>query len=442
MRAQHHRQFSGCFRTALINLVLLFGLFFLFILLGMPIGFSMGISAVAVLVFGLQISAPVVATKMVGMIDSWTWLAIPLFIFLGNLMTVTGITERLVTFSQGLVGHIKGGLSHVSVVTNTLMAGMSGSITADAAAVGSLFGPSMYKAGYPRGYTAGIIAAGAVIGPMIPPSIAFIMIGAAGNVSILRLWLGGAVPGLVIAVALITAGYIVARLKGYRAEAKVTWGQRVRTFVPALPALVIPIIIIGGMRLGLFTATEAGAVGVVYTLIVGTAVYRELKLKAVWATLLGSAKAAAKTFFIIAAAGIFSWVLTIMKADAMIMGIVKTFATPLIFLVMVSVIFTILGFFIEGPALVLIFIPLLMPIAREIGVDPVHFGVVFGLVNLVGALTPPVANAMYMACAVTGATPEQYIVDGWPVIVPLFLVILVVIFFPPLSTFLPNLIMG
>ena len=424
------------------NLIILFVLFFALIALGMPIAFSMGISAVIVLVFGLHISAPLVATKMWSSVHSWTWLAIPLFIFLGNLMTVTGITERLVAFSQGLIGHFKGGLSHVSVVTNTLMAGMSGSITADSAAIGSIFGPSMEKAGYPRGYTAGIVAAGAVIGPMIPPSICFILIGGAGDISILRLWLGGAVPGLIIAITLIVAGYIVARQRGYRAEERSTWRQRARTVVPALPALIIPFIIIGGMRLGMFTATEAGAVGAVYAVIVGTIVYREMKLSDMWATLLNSAKAAAKTFFIIATASVFSWVVAVLKADDIIMGIIGSFASPLLFLFVVTIIFTILGFFIDGPPLILIFIPLLVPVAEEIGVDPVHFGVVFGLVNLVGALTPPMAIAMYMVCSVTGATVGEYIRDGWPVIVPLFFVILLVILFPQLSLFLPNLIMG
>jgi tripartite ATP-independent transporter DctM subunit len=419
----------------------LLSLFVLLIAFGMPIGFCLGISAATVLIFSTNIPTEIICTKMTGSIDAWTWLAIPLFIYLGDIMTLTGITKRLVRFSLGLVGHLKGGLSHVTVVTNILLAGMSGSITADAAAVSSIFSPSMKKAGYPVGYTAAIIAAGAVIGPMIPPSICFILIGGAGNVSILRLWLGGAVPGFFIGVFLIIAGYLIARKKGYRSEEQFTWGQRFKTLPPALPALAIPVLIIGGIRIGMFTATEAGAIAIVYALLVGL-VSRDMDFKSLWPSIVKSAKATSKTLYIIATAGFFSWVATILKADAIIMNLIGTHTSPMVFTIIVAIVFLILGCFIEGPPIVLVFIPLLMPVAIKMGIDPIHFGVMFGLVNLIGSITPPMAVTMYMTCSITGATVEEYTREMLPLFIPLLVVVGMIILFPQVSLFLPNLIMG
>lgn len=426
----------------MVYLAVLFGLLFALMLVGVPIGFCLGISAVVVLVVGLHVPGSLVALKMVGSVNTWSWAALPLFIILGQLMTTTGITKRLVDLSMTLVGHIRGGLSHVSVLTNTLLAGMSGSLTADAAAVGAIFGPSMQKAGYGRGYTAAIVAAGACIGPMIPPSISFILVGTVGEISILKLFMGGVIPGLLVAISLIGTGYVVARVRKYPAEPKATWSQRRTEFVGAVPALVLPVVIIGGMRAGWFTATEAGAVGIVYAVIIGTLFYRETKWRDVWDTFVDTAVASGKTFLIIAVSGMFSWALTMLNASQLIMDALAPFMSPLPFLLLVVVVFTILGCIIDGVVLILIFVPLLVPIVLELGIDPVQFGVVFAITNIIGSVTPPLAVGMFMSCAVTGASVGEYIKEGGILLVPLFVVNLLLVFIPQCTTWLPALVGG
>jgi C4-dicarboxylate transporter DctM subunit len=427
----------------MFEFALMVGLGMVLLLLGMPVAFTIGISATFVLVFFMGFTGPVVAVSMIGQMANYNWVAIPLFIILGNLMTASGITQRLVDFSLGLVGHIRGGLSHVSVLTNVLMAGMSGSMVADSAAVTCIFTPSMKRAGYPPGYIAAICSIGAIIGPTIPPSIGLILIGSVGDISILRLFLAGVFPGILTGIFLIIAGYCVARWKNYPAEARVPLRETARRFPPALVALVLPVIILGGMRLGMFTPTEAGAVGIFYIILVAAFYFRSMTFRHFWHALLESSEAAVKTFFLIAVAGLFTWVFTALEMGSKVSDLVVSFSSnPTVFLFMLSFVFIIVGIFLDGPPVIIIFIPLLLPAAKAVGVDPVQFGIVFNFVTLMGSLSPPVAAAMYVACSLAGANVEEYVRDGWPLMIALLVVVALVILFPQVSLFLPNLIMG
>jgi tripartite ATP-independent transporter DctM subunit len=424
------------------EIIVLNGLVIVLCVMGMPIAVSIGIAAAFVLIFLLNFTGPVVAVSMIGQVSNYSFVAIPLFIFLSNLMTVSGITERLVYFSMGIVGHIRGGLSHVSVLTNILLAGMSGSMVADTAAVTAIFSPSMKKAGYPVGYIAAICSVGAIIGPTIPPSINFILIGCIGDISILRLFLAGVIPGLVIGLALIISGYITARVKNFPAEERVPLRETVRRFPPAIAALVIPVIILGGMRIGAFTPTEAGAVGCVYIILVSVFYFKKMTFSNFRQSLLEGSEATAKTFFLIATGGLFSFVVTVLEIGPKISELFVSFATPLAFLSMIAFGFFLIGFFLDGPPVVVIFIPLLMPACKAIGVDPIQFSVVFSIACLMGSFTPPVAAAMYMACSITGASVNEYMKEGWPCFIPIFVVEALLVVFPQLSLWLPNLVMG
>jgi len=426
-----------------VEVALLFVILFGLIALRVPIAFALIASSLAILVGFLDTSPKLIASKLTGTLDDWVWVAVPLFILLGGVMGSTGVTRRLFDFAQAVVGHFWGGLSHVSVLTNTMLSGMSGSILADAAATGSIVAPSMRQAGYPPGYTAAIVGAGAIIGPLIPPSIIFIIIGTIGNISIMRLWLGGVVPGVMTAFALLVVGYWISRKKGFPHEPRASWGKRSRTFLIALPALFVPVIIVGGMRLGYVTPTEGGAIGIAYVLLLSFTMYREAKFKDFATVAIDTVKTSGNIFFLIASALTFSWVLSVAgTADAVVDTITSITESPLAFLFLVNVVFLFLGCIIEGTPLYLIFVPFLMPVVHSYGIHPVHFGVVFAYVILIGQLTPPMGLTMFLVCSITGADTTEYVRMGWPLLVALLLVLTLITLFPTLVLWLPTLVMG
>ena len=427
----------------LMDTVILFVLFFVFMGMGIPVGLAMAASAFAVVVFLMHVAPVQIVISLMSGVDVAMWAAIPLFLLLGSLMNQTGVTRILLDCAQSLIGHVSGGLSHVSVLANIMMAGISGSINADAAALGAALIPSMKKQGYPGAYAAAIIGAGATIGPTIPPSLGFIMIGIVGDISILRLYLGGIISGLLIGASLLVTGYFRCRGKGYATVRPATWVQRGKTTVLALPALFIPVGILGGMRAGLFTATEGAVVGICYILIIGFAFYGFRNLRGLKGTFASTGKTSSAILMIAAGASPFSWVISTLGIGPMISGFLTSISTsPLIFLLLVIIVFLILGGPIESVPLTLIFVPLLMPTVHAYRIDPVQFGVLFNYLMLIGQLSPPEGTTMFIVARLAECSVEEYTKEAWPFLVALTVVAVLMALVPQIVTFLPDLVMG
>ncbi|MHB0869649.1 MAG: TRAP transporter large permease [Chloroflexota bacterium] len=409
---------------------------------GTPIAWSMALAATTYMVLGPHVPLQGMVQRMVGGIDTFPLLAIPFFILAGNLMNTGGITDRLVTFARALVGHITGGLSHVVVVTNMIMAGMSGSGVADAAGTGSVLIPAMKGAGYPVAFAAAIVAAAATIGPIIPPSIPFVIYGSIANVSIGRLLLAGAVPGVVMGVVLIIFGYVISRRRNYPAEERATCGQLSSATLHAIPPLGMPAIILGGIIGGIMTPTEAAVAGAMYAFALGFFVYRELKLDDLPRIIVESSIGTASIAIIIAAAQPFAWVLTIEQAPVKLLEVfVNANLAPWQIYLFLNIVFLILGMFMEGLAVLIMAIPVLMPLVQHAGIDPVHFGVVFTVNIMIGTITPPVGMVMYVVCALGKISVADFAREVWPFIVALLIALGIITYVPELSLWLPNTVM-
>ena len=422
----------------------LFGIFLFLTALGMPLAHAMLPAIFAILILGFDVPLTLVPSSLLCSVDQWIWLTMPLFLLLGFTMNVAGITDRLIDFCQEIVGHIPGGLSHVGVGTNILLAGMSGSCSADAAATGSILIPAMKKAGYPAGYASMLIASSSIIGPLIPPSLMLILVAVICRLSILRLWFGGAVPGFILGLGLIITGYIMARRKGFAIiEQRFSLKRIAVTGSIAAPALVLPIIVLGGMRLGFFTPTEAGGGAVVYVLLLGFLVYRKLNLQRFREAILQTVRLTGPLMWIIAVAIVFGEVVGRLNIGPQftesMLGITES---PIIFLLIVSIVILFLGCIMEGTPIILILLPVLMIGAIAYGIDPIYFGVFFVYLILVGQCTPPVAPSMFITNAIAGCSVVDYVRHGWPLLITQFLLVPVFIFFPSLITCFPDLIMG
>lgn len=424
-------------------IAILFATAFGLALVRVPVAFALGIASLLVLFLIGRFPLSVAYVKMVGTVNVWTFVAIPFFLLAGNLMTHGGITTRLVDFSRSAVGWISGGLSQVAVVVNMIMAGMSGSDLADAAATGSVLIPAMKKVGYPANYSAAIVAAAATMGPIIPPSIAFIIYGAITDLSIGRLFLAGAVPGVTMGLLLMITCYFMARRHHWPKEPVPTRREFLAKLVVALPALAMPVIIIGGILGGVFTATEASVIAVAYALVVALFVYRDIGVRHLPPILLESLKQTAVLFLIIACAGAFGWVITVLRVgEAMIAFLSGLTTNPWVILLLLNVLFLILGCFIDVTANMLIFAPLLTKVVAAYGIDPIHFGVIFVINLQIGLMTPPYGLTMYLLMRVANISMESYIRAMWPFLAALVACLLLVTYVPDLTLWLPNLVFG
>jgi C4-dicarboxylate transporter, DctM subunit len=322
-----------------------------------------------------------------------------------------------------------------------IMAGMSGSDLADAAATGRLLIPAMKRAGYPAAYAASIIGGAAMIGPLIPPSISFLLFAAATNESVGRLFLGGAVPGVMLGLFLMIQAYFTARRNNYPREPRVPMGERVTIAVTSLPVLVIPVVVLGSILLGVATPTEAAVLGVLSVLVLG-ALYRELTLADVGTHILSTARTVGSVFLIISAAAVFGRVLTLYgAADALANWITGITNDPLLFLIGINIVFLALGCMVDTVPIILVFVPLLMPTIERLGIDPIHFGVITVFNLLIGLVTPPYGLTMFLLCRIAGLTLWEF----WQFMLPIFLTMLLALAlitaYPPLATWLPDLVM-
>jgi tripartite ATP-independent transporter DctM subunit len=424
-------------------LVIIF--FFLFMLLGMPVVFAIAISGFLFFLQHPEIPITTPIQQPLSQTINFALLAIPLFITAGNMMNNTGITKRLIDLSVTLVGHLRGGLAQVTCVLSALMGGVSGSAIADAAMEARILGPEMIRRGLPKGYAAGALVYSSLEVPTIPPSIGLVLFGTIAQVSIGRLFAGGIIPGLLIMAYLMITVAITAKIRNFaplrekRASAK----EIASGFLKSIWAILFPVILLVGLRGGLFTPSEIGALCVVYAVLVGLLAYRELNFNNFMEALRSSVTDIGATMSLIAFSSIFSygivWERIPELISSFILGITNN---PYVFLLILIGLLLIAGCFIDATVLILMLTSIFFPIALKLGIDPVHFGLIFVITCAIGNFTPPVGAAMYAVCTILDVTLEEFLRESWPFLVAVVLAVVTIIFFPDLVLFIPNLVFG
>ena len=383
------------------------------------------------------------AQRMYAATSGFTLLAIPLFIFAGQVMNMAGVSQRIFAFAGACVGHLKGGLGHVNVLASMIFAGMSGSAVADAAGLGAIEMKAMHDAGFDDDFSGAVTAASSTIGPVIPPSIPMVLFSGLTSVSAGRLFLGGFLPGVLMGLALMFMVYRIAKKRNYPVSPKLSPKARFRAFVDAIPALLMPVIILGGILSGFFTPTEAAAVASLYAVLLGTLGYRELSLKDVWQLLKESMRNTAQVMAIIAAAGFFGWLITYQGIPAMLIeAICNVTESRYVVLLLINIVCLVLGCFMEGNAILILTVPIMYPLAAKFGIDPVHLGVIMCLNVMIGTVTPPVGMCLYPVCTLGNIKMQDLIKELLPFLGILVVVLIGITYIEPLVMFLPNVLMG
>lgn len=413
------------------------------ILLGVPVAFCLGLAAIAFIVATGAMPFNVLPTLMFGGIDSFPLMAIPFFIMAGDLMSRCGVLPRLVDLADSLVGHFKGGLAYVNILASMFFAGVTGVAVADTAAVGSMLVPSMIKQGYSRTFSAVVTAASSIMGPIIPPSVAMLIYAYVygGGISVARLFLLGAVPGCLIGFGMMGLVYLMSFKQDFPVSAA---GFSFRTVakktVAAIPGLMVPLIILGGIIGGIFTPTEAGAAAVAYALIIGIFFTRRIGLRDIAECFLASCKTSAVVFMLLATAKVISWILITNQVPQQVgQSFLKLTASPQMFLVLTVTFLLLLGFVLEAVATMIMLIPVFGPVAQSYGIEPHHFGLLVVMTVQVALITPPVALGLFIVCPIAECTIEEATVGIWPFLLLVFGVILLVAFWPGVTDWLPRL---
>lgn len=400
---------------------------------GLPIAFALLVCGAALMVTQGQIDTTILSQKLLEGADSFPLLAIPFFMLAGELMNAGGISKRIVNFALAWVGHFRGGLGVVAIFASVVMAAISGSAAADAAALGALLIPMMRRAGYDIPRASGLIAAGGVIAPVIPPSIGLIVFGVIANVSIGKLFMAGIVPGLLMGVGLLVTWLWAARKDQVTVLPKQDMAARAKAGVDGIWALLMPAGIIGGMKFGIFTPTEAGVAACVYAFVVGVFIYRELPLRQVYGLLVAAAKSTAVVVFLIASALVSAWLITTSDVPQQVAALLKPFsgnATLLMFVIMLLVV--IVGTALDFAPTLMILTPVLMPVVKEAGIDPVYFGVLFIMNNAIGLITPPVGIVLNVICGVSKISMSELMKGLWPFLWAEIAVLFLLVLFPSL----------
>ncbi|OHE69747.1 MAG: L-dehydroascorbate transporter large permease subunit [Treponema sp. RIFOXYC1_FULL_61_9] len=423
-------------------LVVFLAALFGFILLSVPIAFSLLLTAFVLMMAMGTVSLPMLAQNMVRGIDSFPLMAIPFFLFAGELMNVGGISRRIVSFARALIGHVTGGLGFVTVMASMLFAGVSGSAVADTSAIGSILYPVMKREGYDEKRSAALFAAAGTIGPIIPPSIPMIIFGVMANVSIIKLFLGGIIPGVLIGIGLMIGWFVHAKKAGYKADSKFSFKVLLSAGFDAFWAMLLPVIILGGIITGIYTPTEAAVIAVVYAFFVGLFIYRELKLSMLPELLVNSAKSTAVVMLVCGAATAAAFLITTAQIPALLSGTLLKLSgsNPMLLMLYINILLLLVGCVMDLTPALLIMGPMLMPIILKFGIDPVYFGVVM-IVNLcIGLITPPVGNILFVGCSIAKIS----VADMSKAIVPNILIMVATLFLityvPGLVTFIPNLV--
>jgi tripartite ATP-independent transporter DctM subunit len=403
--------------------------------LGMPIAFALIVCGVA-LMYVLDIfDAQIIAQNIINGADSFPLMAVPFFMLAGEIMNKGGLAKRIVNVALVMVGHVRGGLGYVTIMASCILASLSGSAVADAAALATLLVPMMVAAGHSKMYSAGLVAAGGIIGPIIPPSIGFVIFGVTAGVSISKLFMAGIAPGLMLGFGLCFAWWWVVRKENLTSPPRKSLSEVLWAIIDGFWALMLPVIIIGGLRFGLFTPTEAAVVVAVYSLFVATCIYRELKLRQLYEIFVSSALTTAVVMFLVAAALVSSWLITVSEIANQVVDLLRPFMgnqTLLMFAIMVVVV--IVGTALDMTPTILILTPILMPIIKQAGIDPVYFGVLFIINNAIGLITPPVGVVLNVVCGVSRISMEDIIKGVWPFMIAQLIVLFLMVLFPALVT--------
>lgn len=414
--------------------------FLVMVLIGVPITFATGAGVMLYLVLGGDIPGTLLAQRMYNSSVSFTMLAVPLFIIAGELMNKAGITKRIVRLSSALMGHICGSLAHVTILASMLFAGMSGSSVAAASSVGGMLIPAMKEDGYDASFGAAVTACSATMGPIIPPSIAFIIYSSITGDSVGKLFLGGIVPGVIMGISLMAIAYVISKRRHYPVHERSSTAEKISAIKGSVLAILMPIIILGGIMSGIFTSTEAGAVGLLYGLLVGF-LTRELSFKDIPAVLVNGALTSASIMYIIATSQALGWILTIERLPQALVTFLSSLtsnSTLIIFIILGTLL--IMGCFLVDTAMITIMTPLFMPIVQEYGIDPIQFGVVMVMMTTVGGITPPVGNLLFVASGIAETPVLRTAKAMLPFACALLFSMALCTLVPSLVTFLPNLL--
>jgi len=403
--------------------------------LGMPIAFALIVCGIA-LMHSLDIfDSQIVAQNIINGADSFPLMAVPFFMLAGEIMNKGGLAKRIVDIALAVVGHVKGGLGYVTILAACVLSSLSGSAAADAAALAALLVPMMVAAGHKKSYAAGLVAAGGVIGPVIPPSIGFVLFGVAGGVSISKLFLAGIFPGLMLGLGLCVAWWWVVRNETITRAPRKSLKEIVWALIDGFWALLLPAIIIVGLRFGIFTPTEAAVVVAVYALFVATCIYRELKLSQLYEVFVSAAISTSVVMFLVAAALVSSWLITVAEIASQVVDLVRPFmGNQTLLMLVIMLIVVIVGTALDMTPTILILTPILMPIIKQAGIDPVYFGVLFIINNSIGLITPPVGVVLNVVCGVSRISMEEIVKGVMPFLLAQLVVLFLMVLFPQLVT--------
>ncbi|GGF76466.1 dehydroascorbate transporter [Paracoccus acridae] len=418
-----------------MTLVIFLGCLLGSMIIGMPIGYALIMSGIGLMWYLDFFDAQIVAQNLLNGADSFPLMAVPFFMLAGELMNAGGLSRRIVNLSVAMVGHVRGGLGYVAILAAAVLASLSGSAAADAAALSAILVPMMIKAGHSPGRSAGLIASAGISALIIPPSIGFILLGVVGNVSITRLFIAGIVPGLLMCAILALTWFVVARRDPVQPLPRQSWSKVGREARDGIWALMLPVIILVGLRMGVFTPTEAGVIAAVYALFVAMVIYRELKVSDLFHVFLGAAKTTAMVMFLVAAAMVSSWMVTIAGLTDQIASIVEPFAhDPRLLMFAIVVLVLVIGCAMDMVPIILILVPVLMPTVKAAGIDPIYFSVVFMIATAVGLLTPPVGAVLNVVAGVSRVPLGRVIGGIFPFILAQFIVLALLILFPAIVT--------
>lgn len=425
-----------------MELIVLFGVFLVLMLVGMPIAFALGISSLSFLLMA-DISLTIVPQRMFAGINSFVLLCIPGFVLAGNLMNAGNITDQIIRFSNALVGHIRGGLGLANVAGSMIFGGVSGTAVADTASIGSVMIPGMARSGYDKPFAAAVTAASSTVGPIIPPSLPMIICGSLASVSVGRMFIAGAVPGLLLGLAMMVTTYLIAVKRGYPKEKRATLRQILSEGRSAFWALLMTFIILYGIIGGFFTATEASIVASLYALVVGMFIYKGLSWRMLPGIFADTALTTAALMVLVGMANLFGWILTTQQVPAIIAETILSISdNPLVVILILNLLLLFVGMFMETIAALIILFPTLLGVATGIGMDPIHFAVMMVLNLMIGLSTPPVGVCLFVASSI-GNLPMLKVAKAIvPFLICNLLVLLLVAYVPAISLWLPNLIMG